>query len=144
MPTSMSLCDGSLAGPIAGAWTLGSIHPSGRGEEATPAGAIYNVTFADGRLSARADCNTCTGAFTLSGQVLNVTPLACTRAACPTMAFENAYTALLAGETTITMPAGTLVLTSARGTLRFTRSTMAGFAAAAASTCAAAATLDTP
>jgi heat shock protein HslJ len=91
-------------------------------EQPTPANASYTLTFADGRLSTRADCNTCGGAFTLSGQTLTVGPaLACTRAACATMSFENTYTSVLSGESTITFSNGTLVLSSPRGVLRFTR-----------------------
>jgi len=112
----------SLASQLAGTWTLVSIRPSGAVEQLTPAGAGYNVTFDNGRLSARADCNTCGGAFTLSGQKMTAGPaLACTRAACLTMAFENTYTTMLAGDSTVTVSDRLLVLTSARGVLRFTR-----------------------
>ena len=55
------------------------------------------------------DCNTCGGAFALAGQTLTVGPsLACTRAACPTMAFENTYTGVLSGGSTVTLSSGTL------------------------------------
>jgi hypothetical protein len=37
------------------------------------------------------------------------------------MAFESEYTRLLSGESTATLQSRTLVLSSARGTLRFTR-----------------------
>ena len=58
---------------------------------------LYTLTLADGRMSAHADCNLCSTTFTLSGQTLNVAEvMACTRAACPTMAFESAYTSILA------------------------------------------------
>jgi heat shock protein HslJ len=107
---------------LAGSWTLVSLEPSGRAEQATPVGASYTLTFADGRLSTRADCNTCSGALALSGQTLIAGPaLACTRAACPTMAFETAYTSLLGGESTVTLSRDRLVLSSVRGVLRFTR-----------------------
>ena len=40
----------------------------------------------------------------LAGQTLTVGPsLACTRAACPTMAFENTYTSVLSGVSTVTL-----------------------------------------
>jgi heat shock protein HslJ len=98
------------------------MQPAGQSVQAAPAGATYTLTFADGRLSTRVDCNTCSGTFGLSGQTLTAGPaLACTRAACPTMAFENEYTRLLAGDSTVTMSADTLVLSSSRGTLRYTR-----------------------
>lgn len=110
------------ADAIAGTWTLESIQPAGRPDQARPAGATYTLTLAEGRLSTRVDCNTCSGAFALSGQTLTAGPaLACTRAACPTMAFENTYTSLLGGNSSVTLAQGTLVLSSERGVLRFTR-----------------------
>jgi len=119
-PTSPS--SSLTAGRLAGTWSLVSMQPAGQVEQATPAGATYAVTFADGRLSTRADCNTCNGSFSLSGQTLTAGPaLACTRAACPTMDFENAYTRILGGEGTITLSGASLVVSSPRGVLRFAR-----------------------
>ena len=107
---------------LAGTWILQSLQPAGETVQTTPAGANYTLTFADGRLSTRADCNMCGGTFSLSGQTLTAGPaLACTRAACPTMAFESTYGRLLSGDSTVTLSSGTLVLSSARGVLRFTR-----------------------
>ena len=124
-PTSPSSVGGSFnltADQLSGTWSLVSIQPAGQANQATPPGASYSLTFADGRLSTRADCNMCSGAFALSGQTLSAGPaLACTLAACPTMAFENVYTNLLGGDSTVTLSDGTLVLSSARGVLRFTR-----------------------
>ena len=125
-PTSPSSATGSgqalTAETLEGTWTLTSIQPSNQPEQASPAGAPYTLTFTNNRVSTRADCNTCGGTFALSGQTLTVGPaLACTRAACPTMAFENVYTRLLSGDSTVTQSGATLSLSSARGTLRFTR-----------------------
>ena len=135
-PTSPSSGSGSPTAPgdqstsggaltveqLAGTWKLQALQPAGDAAQATPAGASYTLTFADGRLSTRADCNLCGGTFALSGQTLTAGPaLACTRAACPTMAFEITYTRLLSGDSTVTLMDGTLVLSSERGVLRFTR-----------------------
>src|SRR5688572_15245463 len=122
-PTGPSSTNGALtAGEIAGTWHLQAIAQAGRAEQTAPAGAEYTLTLAEGRLSTRVDCNTCGGAFSISGRTLTAGPaLACTRAACPTMAFENEYTSLLAGDSTVTLEGGTLVLSSARGMLRFAR-----------------------
>jgi heat shock protein HslJ len=113
----------SVAGEITtGTWNLVSVQPAGLPEEPAPLDARYALTFSDGRLSARVDCNTCNGSFLLSGQTLTIGPaLACTRAACPTMAFENTYTRVLSGDSTVTVSNGFLVLSSGRGVLRFTR-----------------------
>ncbi len=107
---------------VTGTWTLASIQPSGQSAQSTPAGASYALTLVDGNLSARADCNTCAGRYTLAGKTLTAGPaLACTRAACPTMAFETTYTSMLSGESTVTASPTALTLTSSRGTLRYTR-----------------------
>ena len=125
VPTSPSSAGSSLdltVSQFPGTWTLVSIQPAGEPEQASPSGASYTATFTDGRLSTRADCNICGGTYTLTGQTLLAGPsLACTRAACATMAFENAYTRLLSGESTVSLTGSTLVLTSSRGVLRFTR-----------------------
>jgi heat shock protein HslJ len=93
---------------------------AGQADQAAPAG--YSLTLGDGQLSTRADCNTCSGRATLDGQVLTAGPaLACTRAACATMAFESAYTGVLSGQSTVASTGNTLVLSSSRGTLRFAR-----------------------
>jgi heat shock protein HslJ len=124
-PTSPSVGNGSLTltgEQMAGTWTLSAVQVTGQAAQPAPAGATYTLSFADGRLSTRADCNTCAGAFTLSGNTLSAGPaLACTRAACPTMAFENVYTGVLAGEHTVTVAGNTLVLSSARAVLSFKR-----------------------
>lgn len=123
-PTSPSASGGSstalTASQIAGTWTLVSMQLDGQASEAAPSG--YSLTLGDGQLSTRVDCNTCAGTFTLAGQVLTTGPaLACTRAACATMAFESAYTKVLGGQSTVTMSGNSLVLSSSRGVLRYTR-----------------------
>ena len=122
--TSPSPADGSAdLAALSGSWNLVSIQPAGELEQAKPSGASYTLTLIDGRLSIRADCNSCGGTYTRNGQSLVAGPLlACTRAACTTMTFENDYTRLLGGESTISVSGGALELTSPRGVLRFVRS----------------------
>jgi heat shock protein HslJ len=124
-PTSSSRDTAPLnltLGELAGTWNLLSIEAAGQAAQATPVGSTYTLTFADGRLSTRADCNVCNGTFSLSGQTLTAGPtLACTRAACRTMDFESAYTRILGGEGAATLSGTTLLLSSERGTLYFTR-----------------------
>ena len=124
-PASPSSSTGSLgltADQIAGTWSLASLQPAGQAIQTVPAGATYTLTLADGRMSAHADCNLCSTTFTLSGQTLNVAEvMACTRAACPTMAFESAYTSILGGTSAVVQSGTTFVLTSSRGVLTFTR-----------------------
>ena len=117
-PSSLDL----TAPQLPGTWNLVSIRPAGEAEQAKPSGASYTLSLVDGRLSTRADCNTCGGTYTLNGQTLMVEPsMACTRAACPTMAFENIYMKLLGGDSAVSLSGGTLELTSPRGVLRFAR-----------------------
>ena len=124
-PTSPSSISGSqdlTAEQFGGAWRLTSMQPVGQAELTVPAGATYDLTLADGRLSTRVDCNLCTGRYTLAGDLFTAGPaLACTRAACPTMAFESTYTAMLEGESRVALSGASMTLTSPRGILRFTR-----------------------
>ena len=124
-PASPSNGTGSAilaAGDLAGTWRLLSIQATGGSMMPTPAGADYTLTLGDGRLSTRVDCNVCSGTFSLSGERLTAGPaLACTRAACRTMEFENAYTRILGGEGTVALAGATLSVSSARGVLQFTR-----------------------
>jgi heat shock protein HslJ len=122
-PTSPSAGAGSPAlttGQLIGTWTLSSLQPAGQAAQAAPGG--YTISFADGRVSTRVDCNQCSGVVSVSGQTLTVGPnLACTRAACATMAFESLYTSILGGDHTVEVSGTTLVLSSARGRLAFTQ-----------------------
>jgi heat shock protein HslJ len=109
------------SGQLAGTWTLTSLQ-TGSNVQPAPAGATYTLTFDDDRISTRADCNVCGGVFRVSGSELSIGPaLACTRAACPTMAFETIYESMLAGDSTATLDGSTLTLSSARGRLTFVR-----------------------
>lgn len=124
-PTSPS----ATAGPAAltadqagGTWTLTSIQRVGQAEQPAPNGATYDLAFAEGRVSARADCNRCSGSVAIDGESVTVGPaLACTRAACPTMAFENDFVGILAGDSIAKVDGNTLTLSSSRGVLRFRR-----------------------
>jgi heat shock protein HslJ len=111
-----------LSAQLEGTWTLTSIQPTGEPKQDRPSNATYAITFSDGRLSTRVDCNSCGGSFSVSGTTLMAGPnLACTRAACPTMAFESAYTGILSGASETLVTNSTLTLTSPRGTLQFVR-----------------------
>jgi heat shock protein HslJ len=122
-PTSPSASSGSPAlttGQLTGTWTLSSLQPAGQTAQASP--AAYTISFTDGRVSTRVDCNQCSGTIAVSGETLTVGPnLACTRAACATMAFESLYTSILGGDHTVEVSGSTLVLSSARGRLAFTQ-----------------------
>lgn len=120
--TSTSAQVSGTPAQVSGAWTLTSIQPAGQMEVTVPGGASYGLALSNDRVSTKVDCNVCGGNLSVDQQTMTVGPLlACTRAACPTMAFENAYLAILAGESTTRIDGDTLTLTSARGALRFRR-----------------------
>ena len=125
LPTSPSASNGSTSlstEQLTGAWRLQSIQVAGQTVQSAPADANYSVTFSEGRIAARADCNSCSSGFSLSGSKLSIaSAVACTRAACPTMQFESVYTSLLAGEHTISINGSTMTWSSERGSLTFVR-----------------------
>ena len=122
-PSSSSISAASaLTTQIDGGWTLISIQRAGEAVQTRPAAADYTAVFENGRISTRADCNSCSGLATVSTGAVSIGPvLACTRAACPTMAFESAYVSLLSGDHSATIDGGSLTLQSARGVVRFGR-----------------------
>jgi heat shock protein HslJ len=110
------------AAQLEGTWTLAWIERAGQARQNRPFDATYTLSFSDGRLSTRVDCNSCGGSFSVNGTTLTAGPnLACTRAACPTQAFESAYTAILSGDSNVAVTASTLTLSSSRGSLQFVR-----------------------
>ena len=107
---------------LEGTWTLASIQPAGAAKQDRPSDANYTITFTGGRIQSHADCNSYVGGFAITGRTITIGPnLAGTRAACPTMPFENAYTAMLSGDSTIVVTNSILALTSPRGALLFVR-----------------------
>jgi heat shock protein HslJ len=125
LPTAPSAAGDATAltaDQLAGTWQLHSMQAAGGTQQARPAGAAYTLTFNADRVSTRVDCNQCSGGYSIVESTLTIAELmACTRAACPTMAFEQAYTTLLAGQHVITIVDNVMMLTSPRGELRFTR-----------------------
>ena len=111
-PTSSAQIDGT--------WRLIQMTSSaGVPNEELTAGR-FNVTFANAGVQAKADCNTCAGAATLSGAPLTVGALACTRAACASAPLDTRFTGLLDGPLTVRVNARLLQLNnSTGGELRF-------------------------
>ena len=112
----------NLSAQLEGTWAVVSIQPAGQRVQERPASATYAITFADGRLSTRTDCNVCSGGFSIAGDTLTAGPnLACTRAFCQTASFESAYTSLLSGDSVATATGSTLTLASPRGSIVLAR-----------------------
>ena len=107
---------------VDGTWALVSIQPAGQAPQPAPNGVPYQLTAGENRVSTKADCNTCAGSLAINGNTVTIGPLlACTRAACSTMAFENAYVTLLSGESNARLDGNELTLSSPRGVLLFRR-----------------------
>ena len=73
----------------------------------------------DGRLSVRADCNQCTGTYSLEGDTLRVGNMACTLVGCPAGSLDGAYAAALGGSSTIAISESRLIVRNGTVTLRF-------------------------
>jgi heat shock protein HslJ len=86
-----------------------------------PAPERFTVAFeADGRLSIRADCNSCAGAYRADESSLTIGPqLACTQAACPSAPFDRKYVTALAGATSFRVVGNDPTIGSTGGALGF-------------------------
>lgn len=106
----------------AATWRLQSLQRAGGSSVtiATPDRFTLRLEATTGQASVRADCNSCGGRYALDGSRLEVSALACTLMGCND-SLDGDYLALLGGATRASAEGGGLVLTSDRGTLRFTR-----------------------
>lgn len=75
----------------------------------------------DGRLTLRADCNSCGGTFRLEGKAVAAGPLACTRAFCALAPLDTQFVGILDGRSSVDVEDGRLILRSDRGSLVFVR-----------------------
>jgi len=116
---------GVLSGPsvvTGGVWKLQSLE--------TPAGGLvrisqpdrYTVEFKDaGVLAVKADCNACGGSYTISGEALQIGPLACTRAFCGSASYDTAFLGVLSDARSLGVRGIELSIDSPKGTLRLVR-----------------------
>lgn len=112
-PTSSTQLDGT--------WRLSQMTASGSVHNEALTAGRFDVTFATGRIEAKADCNRCAGAASLSGAMLTMSPLACTRAACASAPLDTRFASLLDGTVTVRVNQRLLQLNSSLGELRFER-----------------------
>ncbi len=82
---------------VQGDWELIAIERNDGTTSQIPIPARYTVVFnADGRFSARADCNQCNGGYTTDGNAISTGgAVACTRAFCQPPSFFDEYAAAL-------------------------------------------------
>jgi heat shock protein HslJ len=118
-------CAGEVTGPrqVQGEWRLQAIQQPGGGTTTIADPARFTISFgADGRLSVRADCNSCGGSYRLADGSLSTGPLACTRAFCVSTApLDTVFVTVLDGRSTVRLGGGRLTVRSERGTLVFER-----------------------
>jgi len=104
---------------IGGVWKIRSI--------GTPTGPVFGVTntagytlsFLDGgKLAARADCNVCSGTYSISGDTLQIPPLSCTKAVCAPGSYDTLFLDVLTNATTFGVQGIELSIESPKGTLR--------------------------
>ena len=112
-PTSPSDLTGKM-------WRLVAIEPATGPSIAVADGSRYWIEFlTETRLSARADCNTCSGSYTLSGTTVTIGPLACTRAFCGEASLDTLFTQGLTDARELTLDEQLLQIKSPTTTLKF-------------------------
>jgi heat shock protein HslJ len=101
-------------------WRLVSIEPASGPSTVVTDPSRYSIEFLDEtRLSARADCNTCSGTYTLSGRNITIGALACTRAFCGETSLDGVFTQGLTDAQSLTLEEQLLAIGSDARTLRF-------------------------
>jgi heat shock protein HslJ len=100
-------------------WRLQSLQRVGTVAVSPPAGEFFLRFADDGRLDVRADCNGCGGTYSMTIGRVSVSPLACTRAFCPSSPFDTEYVRLAEAATTVERDGEALILRSSVGMLRF-------------------------
>ena len=120
----LTSCEDVVTNPsdLGGQWRLESLQGSDGSSVTPPDPGRFTVEFqADGQMSALADCNGCGGRYTLDDDTLLVTEVTCTLIACPGAPLDARFLSILEGASSFEFDGGRLVVSSSRGTLRFTR-----------------------
>lgn len=80
----------------------------------------FTINLSTTTIQVKADCNTCSGPASLSGELLTLGPLACTVAACSSAPIDTRYSGLLTGTVTARVNNRLLQFNNAAGAeLRF-------------------------
>jgi heat shock protein HslJ len=111
--------DDDLTSPsavIGGVWKLQSLEIPGRGLVQVPVPANYTVEFKEGGLLAiKADCNSCSGTYSISGESMKISASACTAAYCGTASLDTAFLAVLNNSNTFEVSGSDLTINSPQG-----------------------------
>lgn len=115
-------CDESLTSPsalVGHSYQLLAIDRSGLPSTPAPGDRRFTIEFQDGgRLAVRADCNSCSGTFELSGSTVTIRPLACTRAFCGNDSLDTPFLQALSDAKSVRLNGTDLSILSGAVTLR--------------------------
>ncbi len=118
-------CDSDTLAPsdvIGDTWTLVSLQEAGATPIVVENPARYTLQFSsEGRLLVRSDCNSCGGSYSLTDSLLEVGPLACTRAYCGDASLDAKYTTMLQGARSVVLGANEIAIQGSGGILRLKR-----------------------
>jgi len=115
-------CDESPTGPTIAdvTWKLETVARLGSATITVPTPDQFTVRFEDNsNLTVRADCNSCSGRYTLDGTSISIGNLACTLVACPAPGVDQIFTAALQNARTARASGNQLVMTGPDYTLTF-------------------------
>ncbi len=117
---TLSAAETSVPAALIGGWYLDHLVKTGQAPVSVTEAERFSVAFeADGRLRLRADCNSCGSRFAAAAGSLEIEPLACTRAYCPSAPLDTDFAALVGeavawsvdgAKLTLRAPAGVVVL----------------------------------
>jgi heat shock protein HslJ len=101
-------------------WKLETIERVGSPTITIPNPDQYTLRLEDdGRAQVRADCNTCSGRYSLDGSSLQISGVACTLVFCNLASFDGNYKSALENVRSISATGTQMVVTGTGFTLRF-------------------------
>jgi len=107
---------------IGGVWKIRSIETAAGGVIGVTNTAGYTVSFGDGgKLAARADCNQCSGTYSITGDSITIGALACTKAFCGSSSYDTLYLDILTHATSFGVQGVELTIDSPKGAVRMNR-----------------------
>lgn len=115
-------CDENPVGPtiVNVTWKLETVARVGSPTITVPNPDQFTVRFENNsNLTVRADCNSCSGRYSLDGSSISIGNLACTLIACPTPGLDQIFTQALQNARTARTSGNQLVMTGPDYTLTF-------------------------
>lgn len=115
--------DDDVPSELLALWKLQEFSLDGGAALAVRNPANYTVTFtADGTAYIKADCNNCSGSYSVGGSQMTFgQSMACTMAACGAASYDSQFLSALASTSSSEIKNGELYLTYQGGTLHFAK-----------------------